>query len=117
MSNTKDLDVRVTECAKKVREQMERVAEAKRHDYRSEGIVNGKHVFSVDLNLNEQEQVSLRLALRAALDSHGVSIVHGEVVDSGSPFHPNSHIGTLVNLYRRVDDAYHGRKTWNQRRK
>lgn len=95
----------------------QRALEANRHEYRTDGIENGRHRFSVDLNLNEADQISIKLALQAALDSAGVSMVHGEIVrQPEGGFHPSSHMGTLVDLYRRVDAALHGRKTWNRGR-
>lgn len=75
---------------------------------------------AIYLKLTEPELTSLALALRDVLASHGVKMSHEKIVESvntdGSPrdeFPANSHLGELVQLYRRVDAARHGRKTWN----
>jgi hypothetical protein len=88
-----------------------------RNEYRNDGLKDGKIQFSIDLNLNENEQTSLILVLRDALDKHGVSMLHQEVVRQPmGGYHPESHIGTLIDLYRRVDVALHGSKNWNRDR-
>ena len=96
----------------------QRCAEAARHDYRNDGKVGDRHKFSIDLNLNADDQISLSLALKSAIEAAGISMVHGEIVRNTrtEPFHPSSHIGRLVDLYRRVNAAQHGRKTWNRSR-
>lgn len=95
----------------------QRCAEAARHEYRNDGVSDGRHKFSIDLNLTEQDQISLSLVLREALDRHGVSMIHSEIVrQPADGFHPDSHLGKLVDLHRRVDAALHGRKAWNRNR-
>jgi hypothetical protein len=68
----------------------------------------------VYLKLGQSELCSLGLALREALNAHGVTMMHEEIIEGpDGGLHPSSHIGTLARLYQRVDAAYHGRKTWN----
>lgn len=67
---------------------------------------------SIDLNLTQDSLTSLAIALEHALEVHGVKVQHERVL-SVTEFHPDSHIGTLVKLYQRVDAARFGRKTWN----
>ena len=108
-----------TESTASIIQRTQRCAEAKRHDYRNDGIiVDGKHRFSIDLNLNSDDLISLSLALKSALGEAGIGMMHEEIVSNTrtEPFHPISHLGRLVDLYRRVDAALHGRKTWNSGR-
>lgn len=76
----------------------------------------GKRHFSVDLNLNEAEQVSLSVALKDILASNCVKMIGDKVVSSGTDFYPESHLGQLVNLAKRVDAIRCGRRTWNNGR-
>lgn len=106
-----------TESTASIIDRTKRCAEAARQDYRNDGIKDGKSRFSIDLNLNERDQISLSVALREALDKHGVAMMHDKIVSQpAGGFHPDSHVGVLVDLYRRVDAALHGRKTWNRGR-
>lgn len=90
-----------------------RCADAKRQEYRSDK--------SVDLNLTENEAISLSLALKDALSTllhvaEPASWSVQEIVAGAGIFDPTSHIGTLVTLLRRIDHVRHGRKLWNQGR-
>lgn len=76
----------------------------------------GTHTFSADLELTQEEQVSLSLALKEALAAQGIRMCHEEIVSQTKDFHPASHTGKLVELYRRVDAMLHGRHTWNGRK-
>lgn len=87
-------------------------------DTKSEYTVTGKdatgrHAFSVDLNLTESEQTTLSVVLREALERAGFAL---QERDGKRDVHPNSHLGLMVSLYRRIYAARHGSKTWNQGR-
>lgn len=90
-----------------------------RSDYRLDRIEpdTGRHRFSADVNLDEAEQTSLRVVLRDALERAGVMMQHEEIISQpAGGVHPGSHLGVLVDLWRRLDACYHGRKTWNRGR-
>jgi hypothetical protein len=64
---------------------------------------------TADLNLTGPEQISLKLALEAALKQLGV--------DPRRPGeqHPTSHVGQMLSLLRRVSMIRHGIRRWNER--
>lgn len=71
----------------------------------------------IDLDLSQNDLVSLSIVLTDALAKHNIGMIHETLTrESRTDFHPTSHIGRLVALMRRVDRARHGRKTWNDRR-
>lgn len=69
---------------------------------------------SANLNLRQDERVSLVLAVDAALRGYGVERVGAEF--KVGEYAPNGHIGRLVDLARRLDDMSTGRQVWNHRR-
>lgn len=93
----------------------QRCMEAQRHDYRHAA----NRSISVDLNLNESEQTSLIVVLREALAAAGIRMSHERVAENAAPdveIPPTSHLGLMIDLYKRIDAARHGRKTWNRGR-
>lgn len=64
------------------------------------------------LRLSDSDLLSLSIVLRDALAASGVRMCHEQIVEGA--VEPNgSHLHELVQLFRRVDAARHGRKTWN----
>lgn len=98
------------ELVRDIIDRTQRCAEANRQDYRRDN--------SIDLNLRQDELTSLSLVLKVALDKFGIAMMHDKIVrdDRNEPFHPNSHVGKIVDLAKRVDGALHGRKMWNRGR-
>lgn len=70
----------------------------------------GRHTFSIELNLTESEQTTLSVVLREALEHAGFDL---QERDGKRDVHPNSHLGLMLSLYRRIYAARHGSKTWN----
>ena len=70
----------------------------------------------LDFHLNDNELISLSIVLWQELESHGIKIIGSEYTsDSYRDFHPDSHLGTLVSLYRRVRRVRMGHKQYNAR--
>ena len=70
----------------------------------------------LDFHLNQSELISLRLTLRTVLEVDGIFFLDGDFTsESRRNFHPNSHIGKLVSLYRRVLRASRGHAQYNAR--
>lgn len=69
---------------------------------------------SIYLQLDRDSLVTLKIALEDKLKSFGIEMCHEQMTAAPQDeYPPTSHIGELVALYRRVDAALHGRKTWN----
>jgi len=70
---------------------------------------------SIDLRLSDSEMTSLSMLLKERLAESGIRMSHETIVEGSEPL-PTSHLGVTIALYRRIDAARHGRKTWNRGR-
>jgi hypothetical protein len=68
---------------------------------------------TANLNLTADERTSLIVGIDQALRVYGVTR-NGDSF-GGADYAPDSHVGNLVGLARRLDAMACGRRTWNRR--
>lgn len=64
----------------------------------------------IDLTFDTADVSILSNAVSRQLAEHGIRMVHGEVIEGPTNAHPDSQIGRLIRLYKRLDDARYGRR-------